>query len=103
MTSEQAHSASPANSMDSDSHAMHTSAAKMPGQAETADSDAKSKSQPGQVRFSSVTQEIAPSQSELSPVPEQSPAEAQRKNQRRGAAVAGHELTELSASGVSST
>lgn len=58
---------------------MHTSAAKMPGQAETADSDAKSKSQPGQVRFSSVTQEIAPSQSELSPVPEQSPAEAQRK------------------------
>lgn len=65
--------------MDSDSHAMHTSAAKMPGQAETADSDAKSKSQPGQVRFSSVTQEIAPSQSELSPVPEQSPAEAQRK------------------------
>lgn len=47
--------------------------AKMSAQApETGDADAKSRSQPGQVRFSSVTQEIEPEQSMLSPEPEQS-------------------------------
>ena len=43
----------------------------MPAQpSEAGDADAKSKSQPGQVRFSSVTQEIQPSQAMLSPVSE---------------------------------
>ncbi|OKP10582.1 Serine/threonine-protein kinase oca2 [Penicillium subrubescens] len=37
---------------------------------EAGDADAKSKSQPGQVRFSSVTQEIEPSKTMLSPVSE---------------------------------
>lgn len=60
------------------SHVMH-SPAKMPGQAETCDSDAKSRSQPAQVRFSSVTQEIEPSQSQLSPVPEQPPTDVVKK------------------------
>lgn len=47
--------------------------AKMNAQAsEAGDPDAKSRSQPGQVRFSSVTQEIEPSQPSLSPEPEQS-------------------------------
>lgn len=45
------------------------SSAEMPAQpSEAGDADAKSKSQPGQVRFSSVTQEIEPSQTTLSPV-----------------------------------
>lgn len=44
--------------------------AKNPGQASEPDADAKSKAQPSQVRFSSITEEIAPSRSELSPVPE---------------------------------
>jgi hypothetical protein len=43
----------------------------MPAQpSEAGDADAKSKSQPGQVRFSSVTQEIEPSKTVLSPVSE---------------------------------
>jgi hypothetical protein len=37
------------------------------------DADAKSRAQPSQVRFSSITEEIASSRSELSPVPEQVP------------------------------
>lgn len=43
------------------------------GQAsEPGDADAKSRgAQPSQVRFSSITEEIEPSRSELSPVPEQ--------------------------------
>jgi hypothetical protein len=42
----------------------------MSGQApETGDADAKSKAQPSQVRFSSITEEIEPSQA-LSPEPE---------------------------------
>lgn len=46
--------------------------AKIPGQApEPGDADAKSRAQPTQVRFSSITEEIEPGQSELSPVPEQ--------------------------------
>jgi hypothetical protein len=42
-------------------------------EASEADADAKSRAQPSQVRFSSITEEIAPSRSELSPVPEQAP------------------------------
>lgn len=42
---------------------------------EAGDADAKSRSQPAQVRFSSVTEEIEPSQSALSTVPEQPPTE----------------------------
>jgi hypothetical protein len=43
----------------------------MPAQpSEAGDADAKSKSQPSQVRFSSVTQEIEPSKTMLSPVSE---------------------------------
>jgi hypothetical protein len=53
--------------------------AKMPAQAETGDSDAKSRSQPGQVRFSSVTQEIEPSHAEATPEPEQFPTDARKK------------------------
>lgn len=46
--------------------------AKIPGQApEPGDADAKSRAPPTQVRFSSITEEIEPGQSELSPVPEQ--------------------------------
>jgi hypothetical protein len=45
--------------------------AKNPGQASEPDADAKSRAQPSQVRFSSITEEIAPSRSDLSPVPEQ--------------------------------
>lgn len=46
--------------------------AKIPGQApEPGDADAKSRAQPTQVRFSSITEEIEPGRSELSPVPEQ--------------------------------
>lgn len=45
----------------------------MPAQApEAGDPDAKSRSHPGQVRFSSVTQEIEPSRSLLSPESEKS-------------------------------
>jgi hypothetical protein len=56
---------------------------------EAGDTDAKSKSQPGQVRFSSVTQEIEPSQAMLSPVseapqqpdqPKQAPDEAELRS-----------------------
>lgn len=48
--------------------------AKIPDQAsEPGDADAKSRAQPAQVRFSSITEEIEPSQPELSPVPEQVP------------------------------
>ncbi|KAJ5199989.1 hypothetical protein N7491_009214 [Penicillium cf. griseofulvum] len=47
--------------------------AKNPGQApEPGDADAKSRAQPTQVRFSSITEEIEPDQSGLSPVPEKS-------------------------------
>ncbi|KAJ6102546.1 Serine/threonine-protein kinase oca2 [Penicillium sp. IBT 16267x] len=59
----------PTDSMDSDSSNMQNPA-KMPPQAES-DPDAKSRSQPAQVRFSSVNQEIEPS-SVLSPVSEKS-------------------------------
>jgi len=45
--------------------------AKIPSQASEPDADAKSRAQPSQVRFSSITEEISPSRSELSPVPEQ--------------------------------
>lgn len=46
--------------------------AKIPGQTpEPGDADAKSRAQPTQVRFSSITEEIEPGRSELSPVPEQ--------------------------------
>ncbi|KAJ5496795.1 hypothetical protein N7463_008782 [Penicillium fimorum] len=46
--------------------------AKNPGQApEPGDADAKSRAQPTQVRFSSITEEIEPDQPVLSPVPEQ--------------------------------
>ncbi|KAJ5098441.1 hypothetical protein N7532_005442 [Penicillium argentinense] len=79
MTSEQADSTPTANSMESGPQAMHPQA-KMPGQAET-DSDAKSRSQPGQVRFSSVTQEIEPSRSQLSPDPEQTPTDSRKKTE----------------------
>ncbi|KAJ5587329.1 uncharacterized protein N7459_003094 [Penicillium hispanicum] len=72
MTSEVADSTPTANAMDSGSQALETPA-KSPGQAEPGDSDAKSRSQPGQVRFSSVTQEIELSQPMLSPESEQSP------------------------------
>ncbi|CAG7919005.1 unnamed protein product [Penicillium olsonii] len=47
--------------------------AKNSGQVSEPDTDAKSKAQPSQVRFSSITEEIAPSRSELSPVPEVHP------------------------------
>jgi hypothetical protein len=48
--------------------------AKIPGQAsEPGDADAKSRAHPTQVRFSSITEEIEPSRSELSPVSEQLP------------------------------
>ena len=48
---------------------MHT---KTPGQAsEPGDADAKSGAQPAHVRFSSITEEIEPGRSDLSPVPEQ--------------------------------
>ncbi|KAJ5893541.1 Protein kinase [Penicillium taxi] len=60
MTSGQPESTS-VNSIVSDSQATHP--AKMPVQAESADPDAKGRSQPAQVRFSSVTQEIEPSES----------------------------------------
>ncbi|KAJ5636196.1 uncharacterized protein N7484_009509 [Penicillium longicatenatum] len=59
----------PTDSMDSGSSNMQNPA-KMPPQAES-DPDAKSRSQPAQVRFSSVNQEIEPS-SMLSPVSENS-------------------------------
>ncbi|KAJ5412927.1 hypothetical protein N7465_005232 [Penicillium sp. CMV-2018d] len=46
--------------------------AKIPGHApEPGDADAKSRAPPTQVRFSSITEEIEPGRSELSPVPEQ--------------------------------
>lgn len=57
---------------------MH-SPAKIPAQAETGDSDAKSRSQPGQVRFSSVTQEIEPSHAQATPEPDQFPTDSRRK------------------------
>ncbi|KAJ5250537.1 hypothetical protein N7489_000947 [Penicillium chrysogenum] len=57
------------NPMDSGFQNMHT---KTPGQAsEPGDADAKSGAQPAHVRFSSITEEIEPGRSELSPVPEQ--------------------------------
>jgi hypothetical protein len=56
----------------SGSHTMHDPA-KNPGQApEPGDADAKSRAQPSQVRFSSITEEIEPDQAGLSPIPEQS-------------------------------
>ncbi|KAJ5159981.1 Serine/threonine-protein kinase oca2 [Penicillium canariense] len=56
------------------------SPAKMSAQTpEAGAADAKSKSQPSQVRFSSVTQEIEPSQATLSPVPETPQQPDQRK------------------------
>ncbi|KAJ5177892.1 uncharacterized protein N7500_000591 [Penicillium coprophilum] len=59
------------NPMDSESHTMQDPA-KNPGQApEPGDADAKSRAQPTQVRFSSITEEIEPDQAVLSPVPEQ--------------------------------
>lgn len=64
-----------------DSQAMQTPA-KMPAQAsEAGDPDAKSRSQPGQVRFSSVTQEIEPEQTLLSPVSEQPQADPPTQTQ----------------------
>ncbi|CEJ58564.1 hypothetical protein PMG11_07218 [Penicillium brasilianum] len=68
MTSETAECSTPtANSMESG----FQSPVQMPAQPSAAgDADAKSKSQPGQVRFSSVTQEIEPSHAMLSPVSE---------------------------------
>jgi hypothetical protein len=45
--------------------------AKISGHASEPDSDAKSRAQPSQVRFSSITEEISPSRLDLSPVPEQ--------------------------------
>ncbi|KAJ5340786.1 hypothetical protein N7541_009910 [Penicillium brevicompactum] len=51
--------------------------AKNSDQASEPDTDAKSRAQPSQVRFSSITEEIAPSRSELSPVPEQIPQSQQ--------------------------
>ncbi|KAJ5401920.1 uncharacterized protein N7487_007816 [Penicillium crustosum] len=70
MTSELTDS-TPTHPMDSGSQTMHNPA-KIPGQApEPGDADAKSRAQPTQVRFSSITEEIEPGQSELSPVPEQ--------------------------------
>ncbi|KAJ5869831.1 hypothetical protein N7455_004772 [Penicillium solitum] len=70
MTSEMTDS-TPTNPMDSGSQTMHNPA-KIPGQApEPGDADAKSRAQPTQVRFSSITEEIEPGRSELSPVPEQ--------------------------------
>lgn len=52
--------------------------AKNSGQASEPDADAKSRAQPSQVRFSSITEEIAPSRSDLSPVPEQVPQSQQK-------------------------
>ncbi|KAJ5881294.1 Serine/threonine-protein kinase oca2 [Penicillium subrubescens] len=71
MTSETAECSTPtANSMESGFQTVQ-SPAKMSAQpSEAGDADAKSKSQPGQVRFSSVTQEIEPSKTMLSPVSE---------------------------------
>ncbi|KAJ5488941.1 Serine/threonine-protein kinase oca2 [Penicillium diatomitis] len=72
MTSELAESSSPAaNFTESDLKPTAESTAKMPAQvSEASDADAKSKSQSGQVRFSSITQEIEPSKTLLSPVQE---------------------------------
>lgn len=57
--------------------------AKIPGQApEPGDADAKSRAQPTQVRFSSITEEIEPGQSELSPVPEQPQSLAEEQERR---------------------
>lgn len=55
--------------------------AKMPADpsSDAGDSDAKSQSQPTQVRFSSVTEEIEPSQATLSPASVQSPSATQQK------------------------
>ncbi|KAJ5782976.1 hypothetical protein N7457_004750 [Penicillium paradoxum] len=70
------------NPTDSGFQAMHNPA-KVSGQAsEPGDADAKSRDHPSQVRFSSITEEIEPSRSELSPVPEQVPqslSEAQKQ------------------------
>ncbi|KAJ5327279.1 uncharacterized protein N7506_010381 [Penicillium brevicompactum] len=55
--------------------------AKNSDQASEPDTDAKSRAQPSQVRFSSITEEIAPSRSELSPVPEQIP-QSQQSHQK---------------------
>ena len=58
--------------------------AKLPGQTEPGDSDAKERPQPGQVRFSSITQEIEPSQSILSPDAEQLPPVTDTRSQNLG-------------------
>lgn len=68
-------------SVPSESQNMHNPA-KIPGQvSEPGDADAKSRAQPTQVRFSSITEEIEPGQSELSPVPE-SPYQSLSEEQR---------------------
>ncbi|KAJ5218863.1 uncharacterized protein N7498_000962 [Penicillium cinerascens] len=77
MTSETADSTPTANSVDSGSQLMQNPA-KMSAQASGADdSNAKSRSQPGQVRFSSVTHEIEPSLQ--SPEPEKAQADTPKK------------------------
>lgn len=64
-----------------DSQRMQTPA-KMPVQAsEAGDPDAKSKPQPGQVRFSSFTQEIEPEETLLSSEPEPSQTDPSRQTQ----------------------
>ncbi|KAJ5817738.1 hypothetical protein N7447_007746 [Penicillium robsamsonii] len=65
------------------SHTMHDPA-KNPGQApEPGDADAKSRAQPTQVRFSSITEEIEPDQPGLSSVPE--PQRSLSEEQRQAA------------------
>lgn len=64
-----------------DSQATQTPA-KMPAQApEAGDADAKSKPQPGQVRFSSFTQEIEPEQMVLSQESEQPQTDPSKQTQ----------------------
>ncbi|KAJ5690281.1 Serine/threonine-protein kinase oca2 [Penicillium macrosclerotiorum] len=71
MTSETAEPSTPtANSTNSDPQTIQSPAKMSAPGSEAGDADAKSKSQPSQVRFSSVTQEIEPSRAALSPEPE---------------------------------
>ncbi|OQD74766.1 hypothetical protein PENDEC_c009G03984 [Penicillium decumbens] len=77
MTSETADSTPTANSMGSVGSQSIQNPAKMSAQASGADPEAKSRSQPGQVRFSNVTQEIEPSAQ--SPEPEQAQADTPKK------------------------
>ena len=100
MTSETAESTSTAHSMDQGMFPTHAdpcreflvlnitwnatdsqvqSPAKMPAPAENGDPDAKSRSQPAQVRFSSITQEIQPSL--LSPASDQTPTDSKHADE----------------------